>query len=92
MPGQMTGAWAHEGVEGVVCLGESNKYITFEMKYSEFLRVLKREGWVEVRQRGSHKIMKHENHKDILSFPYHGSKEMPLGLLIGLLKKAGLKK
>ena len=33
------------------------------MKYNELFRILKRDGWFEVRQKGSHVIIKHEKAK-----------------------------
>lgn len=53
--------------------------------------MLKADGWYEIRQRGSHKIMRHPKKPGELVFPDHGSKEMRKGLAINLLKQAGLK-
>ncbi len=48
-------------------------------------------GWEFDREgKGSHKIYKHPT-KGIISIPYHGSKDIPTGLLNKLLKQAGLK-
>jgi predicted RNA binding protein YcfA (HicA-like mRNA interferase family) len=88
----MMAGLAHEGVEGEVCLPESNKYITFMVKASQLYKMLRRAGWYEVRQTGSHRIMKHQEHSGHLSVPFHGSKEVPKGLFEATLKKAGLKK
>jgi len=61
------------------------------MKCSELLRMLKRAGWVEVRQTGSHITMRHPEKTDPLIFPNHGSAEMGKGLENKLKKQAGLK-
>jgi predicted RNA binding protein YcfA (HicA-like mRNA interferase family) len=53
--------------------------------------MLKREGWFEVRQKGSHMVLHHPDRPDQLIFPYHGSKEIKTGLANAILKKAGLK-
>lgn len=61
------------------------------MKYSELLRLLKKAGWVETRQAGSHKIMKHPKKREQLTVPFHASKEIGKGLLKAILKQAGIK-
>ncbi|GEM_PF-385899 len=70
----------------------SNKYDTFEnVKCDELLKKLKKEGWYEVRQRGSHKILNKEGVDQIIVFPYHRGKEIPTGTHRKILKQAGLK-
>jgi mRNA interferase HicA len=55
----------------------SNKYIIFaSMKSSELLRLLKKDGWFEIRQSG---------------VPFHASKEVKKGLLNAILKEAEIK-
>jgi predicted RNA binding protein YcfA (HicA-like mRNA interferase family) len=61
------------------------------MKVGELIRFIENNGWVEVRQSGSHKIFKHPIKKGLLSIPFHKCKEIPTGTLISILKKAGLK-
>jgi predicted RNA binding protein YcfA (HicA-like mRNA interferase family) len=61
------------------------------MKSSELLRLIKRAGWVEVRQTGSHITLRHPDHEEPLIFPNHGSKEVRKGLAEKLKKQAGLK-
>jgi len=70
---------------------KSNKFITFVMKSSELIRLLKKDGWFEVRQSGSHIIMKHPEKEGSLSVPFHGPDEVKKGLLNGILKKANIK-
>jgi predicted RNA binding protein YcfA (HicA-like mRNA interferase family) len=62
------------------------------MKSSELLKEFKKAGWYEVRQSGSHKIMKHPDHEDSISLPFHGSKEVGTGLAKKLMKQAGINK
>ena len=69
----------------------SNKYITFVLvKSSELFRLLKKEGWYVVRQRGSHHIMRHREKDKELSVPIHAGKEMKIGMLKYILKEAGI--
>ena len=60
------------------------------VKYSELLRILKRDGWYKVRQQGSHILMQHNKKKGKLLVPYHSAKEVKKGLLSSILKKAGI--
>lgn len=46
------------------------------MKSSELLRILKKNGWYEVRQKGSHIIMMHPTKANIIPVPFHASKEV----------------
>jgi len=61
------------------------------MKSSELLRILKKDGWYEVRQKGSHITMRHGIKRGSLHVPYHASKEVPKGTLNSILKEADLK-
>jgi predicted RNA binding protein YcfA (HicA-like mRNA interferase family) len=61
------------------------------MTSAELVKLLTSNGWQEVRQKGSHLILKHEDNPDNLSVPMHGKKDVAPGLLNALLKKAGLK-
>jgi predicted RNA binding protein YcfA (HicA-like mRNA interferase family) len=61
------------------------------MKCSELLRLLKSDGWFEVRQKGSHVIMRHPVKPGPLIVPNHTTKEIKKGLLHDILKKAGIK-
>ena len=61
------------------------------MKYSELFRLLKKDGWFEVRQTGSHVIMQHPAKPQQLTVPYHAGKEVKKGLLSAILKKADIK-
>ena len=59
------------------------------MKCSELLRQVKRLGWIEVRQSGSHIIL--EKDGKTLIFPNHGSKELATGTEKAIKKQAGIK-
>ncbi len=59
------------------------------MKYNEFIRLIKKNGWVVIRQTGSHKIFS----KDGRNYPVpdHGGKEIGKGLVLKIKKDMGLK-
>lgn len=62
------------------------------MKSSELLRILKKDGWYPISQRGSHLKLKHDLKEGIIIFPNHGSREVGIGLASKILKDAGIKK
>ncbi len=60
------------------------------MKYSEFFKIAKKNGWKLLRQgKGSHQIWTKDEKQVII--PAHGAKEMPKGLEKKLRKEMGLK-
>jgi predicted RNA binding protein YcfA (HicA-like mRNA interferase family) len=61
------------------------------MKYNELFRLLKKDGWYEVRQKGSHTIMQHPTKTVQLTVPNHTGKEVKKGLLTAILKQADIK-
>jgi predicted RNA binding protein YcfA (HicA-like mRNA interferase family) len=61
------------------------------MKCSKIYKMLTKDGWYPVSQRGSHVKMKHDKKAGIIIFPNHGSQEMGKGLENKILKDAGLK-
>ncbi len=50
------------------------------MKCSELLRMLKRDGWYVVSQKGSHMKFRHPVKPGMIVFPNHGSQEIGKGL------------
>ncbi len=59
------------------------------MKYSEFLKLIKKKGWILQRQaKGSHQVW--IKNGQMVVVPNHGSKEMPKGLEKKLKKEMGL--
>ena len=61
------------------------------MKCSELLKQIKKAGWYEVRQSGSHITLKHPDKKHTITFANHGSKEIGKGIAEKLKKQAGVK-
>ena len=60
------------------------------MKCSEFLRLLKKDGWIVISQIGSHIKLEHSIKIGKVIFPNHGSSELGKGLELKLRKDAGL--
>jgi len=62
------------------------------MKCSQLYKILIKDGWYPVSQKGSHVKLKHDTKDGIIIFPNHGSQEMGKGLEKKILKDAGIKK
>ncbi len=56
---------------------------------THFCRVLRKNGWVHLRTKGSHQTWGKEGYSDV-TVPVHGSKDLGRGLLAALLKQSGL--
>ena len=56
----------------------------------DLIRELKKDGWYEVNQVGSHKQFKHPAKKGRVTVP-HPSRDIPMGTLKSIEKQAGLK-
>ncbi|MBI2908924.1 MAG: type II toxin-antitoxin system HicA family toxin [Chloroflexi bacterium] len=57
---------------------------------AELFRALKRDGWYESRQSGSHVILRHPNKAGHVTIPLHAGRIIPPGLLSSILDDAGL--
>jgi predicted RNA binding protein YcfA (HicA-like mRNA interferase family) len=57
---------------------------------AEVIRLLKRDGWVEVRVRGSHHHFAHAMKPGIVTVP-HPKKDIPIGTLASIGRQAGIK-
>lgn len=60
------------------------------MKPKEIIKILEKNGWFEVAQRGSHKQFKHQTNKGKVTVPYH-NKDLDIKTLNTIFKQAGLK-
>jgi predicted RNA binding protein YcfA (HicA-like mRNA interferase family) len=58
------------------------------MKDKDLLKLLLKNGWKDVRQRGSHHRLKKDDQVEVIAV--HG-KDVPIGLLNAILKRTGLK-
>lgn len=56
----------------------------------EFARILEKRGWVLKRVHGSHHVYVKEGSPARITVPVHGSKALKKGLLLHLMKMAGL--
>ena len=61
------------------------------MKCSELYRLLMKNGWYPVSQKGSHVKLRHDEKSGAIMFPNHGSQELGKGLVNKILKDAGIK-
>jgi predicted RNA binding protein YcfA (HicA-like mRNA interferase family) len=61
------------------------------MKFSELVRLLERNGFVLVKQKGSVRYYKKEGVDNLIRVDYHGSKEVPAGTCHAILKAADIK-
>ncbi len=60
------------------------------MKVRDMLRVLKDDGWVVVRTRGSHRQLKHAVKSGTVTVAGKSGVDIPPGTLKSILKQAGL--
>lgn len=61
------------------------------MKVKEALKRLRKDGWILVATRGSHRQFKHPTKRGRVTVAGKLSHELPLGTLNSILKQAGLK-
>ena len=59
------------------------------LRHKKLIRALKKIGFEEARQTGSHLILSNQKSKKIISVPVH-NKDIKKGLLAGIIKQAGL--
>ena len=62
------------------------------MKASEVLEMLRRDGWMHIATRGSHRQFKHPVKPGRVSVAGKPSDDLPPGTLDSILKQAGLKR
>jgi predicted RNA binding protein YcfA (HicA-like mRNA interferase family) len=62
------------------------------MKCSELYRILIKDGWFPVSQKGSHLKLRHLLKPGIIIFPNHGNQEVGKGLERKILKDAGIRR
>lgn len=61
------------------------------MKFSELVRLLERNGFELVKEKGSIRYYGKPGLDKLIRIDYHGSKEVPSGTCNAILKAAGLK-
>ena len=62
------------------------------MKVKDLIAFIEGDGWVQVRQRGSHRQYHHPTKSGTVTVSGKASVEVPLGTQSSVLKQAGLKK
>ena len=61
------------------------------MKFSELVRLLEKNGFKLVKEKGSIRYYGKQEHDKLIRIDYHGSKEIPTGTCHAILKAAGIK-
>lgn len=61
------------------------------MKFSELVRLLERNGFRIIKEKGSIRYYSKPGWPNIIRVDYHGSKEIPSGTYFSILKAAGIK-
>jgi predicted RNA binding protein YcfA (HicA-like mRNA interferase family) len=61
------------------------------MKAREIIRIIEKDGWKVIRQKGSHMHFEHPEKPGITTVPFHGSADLSKRVLASILKQAGLK-
>ncbi len=62
------------------------------MKFSELVRVLEKNGFIIVKEKGSIRYYGKPGWDNLIRVDYHGTKEIPTGTCNAILKAAGIKK
>lgn len=61
------------------------------MKFSELVRILERNGFKLLKEKGSIRYYSKEGWDKLIRIDYHGSREVPDGTCYAILKAAGIK-
>jgi predicted RNA binding protein YcfA (HicA-like mRNA interferase family) len=62
------------------------------MKVKEVIKLIEKDGWTQIRMRGSHRQFRHPNKPGLVTIAGKPSADIPVGTLTSILKQAGLKK
>jgi predicted RNA binding protein YcfA (HicA-like mRNA interferase family) len=60
------------------------------MRADDVARVLKRAGWVETKGKGSHRNFRHPDKPGKVTVPFHGSRDLSMGVVRSIEKQTGL--
>jgi predicted RNA binding protein YcfA (HicA-like mRNA interferase family) len=61
------------------------------MKFSELVRLLEKNGFRVVKEKGSIRYYGKQGHDRLIRVDYHGAKEIPTGTCRAILKAAGIR-
>lgn len=62
------------------------------MKVRDVIRLIKADGWYQVRMRGSHRQFRHPEKRGLVTVAGHSGDELAIGTLGNIRRQAGLKK
>jgi predicted RNA binding protein YcfA (HicA-like mRNA interferase family) len=62
----------------------------YAMKFSELIRLLERNGFTLLKEKGSIRYYSKPGHDRLVRVDYHGAKEVPTGTCHAVLKAAGI--
>ena len=62
------------------------------MRFSELVRLLERDGFRLVKEKGSIRYYHKSGHLRLIRVDFHGAKEVPTGTCHAILKAAGIKR
>jgi predicted RNA binding protein YcfA (HicA-like mRNA interferase family) len=75
-----------------VNIRDAQSFKNLKMKVNEVLKLLRKDGWYEVKSKSSHKQFKHDVKKGRVTVPYHGKDaELPPKTLKSILTQAQVK-
>lgn len=60
------------------------------MKVREVVRMLEKAGWIQLRVKGSHRQFRHPSKRLVVTVPGSDGKDLALGTMKDILKKADL--
>jgi predicted RNA binding protein YcfA (HicA-like mRNA interferase family) len=61
------------------------------MNARDILRLMKVDGWTELRWKGSHLQLKHPTKPGVVTLPMHGHRDVKPGTLASIERQAGLR-
>lgn len=62
------------------------------MKFSELVKLLKKNGFRLLKEKGSVRYYLKPGHKNLVRVDFHGAKEVPVGTCVAILKAAGIER
>lgn len=60
------------------------------MRFRDVDKILRKDGWYEVRKVGSHHHYRHPTKPGTVTVPEHGGKDIPKPLVKAIMRQAGL--
>jgi predicted RNA binding protein YcfA (HicA-like mRNA interferase family) len=60
------------------------------MRAREVIAILERAGWYRDHTTGSHYIMRHLDKPGVVPVPYHGNRDIKVGVLRSIIRQAGM--